>query len=76
MQGYTTIYDSPFTDLLIVEKAHYEDIKNENDQCLMEIERLENLVKDLEKQKEQLQKLNTNQAKMLKRSMNPYKIYK
>jgi hypothetical protein len=54
-------------DIILVEKVKLQDLKNENDQCLLEIERLTKLVDELQGKNDQLEVKNKNQAKILNR---------
>jgi hypothetical protein len=54
-------------EIVLVEKSKLEDLKNENDQCLLEIERLTKLVDELQGKNDQLEVKNKNQAKILNR---------
>ena len=54
-------------DIILVEKTKLQDLKNENDQCLLEIERLTKLVDELQGKNDKLEVMNKNQAKILNR---------
>jgi hypothetical protein len=64
----TFISDNPnlmVSSLMTCNKQKLQDLKDENDQCLLEIDRLEKKVAELELQVEVLQSHKNNQAKML-----------
>jgi hypothetical protein len=69
----TFISDNPnlmVSSLMTCNKDKLQDIKDENDQCLLEIERLQKKVAELELQVDVLQSHNNNQAKMLLNNNN------
>jgi len=59
-------------DIILVEKVKLQDLKNENDQCLLEIERLTKLVDELQGKNDKLEVMNQNQAKILNRDSFGY----
>jgi hypothetical protein len=58
------------TRMMTCNKEKLQDIKDENDQCLLEIERLQKKIEELELQVDVLQTHNNNQAKMLLNNNN------
>jgi len=62
-------------EIVLVETTKLQDLRNENDQCLLEIERLTKLVDELQGKNDQLEVKNENQAKMLNRGSFGYKEY-
>ena len=54
-------------EIVLLEKSKLEDLKNENDQCLLEIERLTKLLDELQGKNDKLEVMNQNQAKILNR---------
>lgn len=63
------------TELCLATKKLIEDLKMENDQCLLEIERLSKLVDELREENDKLKEQNNNQATMLMKT-DSSKIYK
>lgn len=58
---------------VLVEKTQLQDLKNENDQCLLEIERLTKLVDELQGKNDKLEAFNRNQARLIKNEGFLYK---
>jgi hypothetical protein len=58
------------TQMMTCNQNKLQDLKDENDQCLLEIERLQKKVDELELQVDVLQSHNNNQAKMLLNNNN------
>lgn len=56
------------TELCLATKKLIEDLKMENDQCLLEIERLSKLVDELQEKNDKLKEQNNNQATMMMKS--------
>ncbi len=59
------------TKMMTCNQKKFQDIKDENDQCLLEIERLQKKIEELELQVDVLQSKNNSQAKMLLTSQIP-----
>jgi len=58
------------TQMMTCNKKKLQDLKDDNDQCLLEIERLQKKIEELELQVDVLQTHNNNQAKMLLNNNN------
>jgi len=76
----TFLVDNPninISEMMTCNKEKLQDLKDENDQCLIEIARLQKRVEELQHQEEVLKTHNDNQAKMLMgpKYFHPCKLY-